>query len=73
MPTKGVSHGEICVLLHLLKRRMGTDDPSPGDRTAAVRQLAGAMGGSIEAIYWMTGRTTGSSSPICPIPSAPPR
>ena len=28
---------------------------SPGDRTAAVRQLGGALGGPIEAFYWMTG------------------
>ena len=28
---------------------------SPGDRTAAVRQLADALGGSVEAIYWMFG------------------
>jgi len=28
---------------------------NPGDRTAAVRQLAGALGGSVESIYWMFG------------------
>ncbi len=28
---------------------------SPGDRTAAVRQLAGSLGGSVESIYWMFG------------------
>ena len=28
---------------------------SPGDRTAAVRQLASALGGSVESIYWMFG------------------
>jgi len=28
---------------------------NPGDRTAAVRQLASALGGSVESIYWMFG------------------
>jgi uncharacterized protein with GYD domain len=28
---------------------------SPGDRTAAVRQLADSLGGSVESIYWMFG------------------
>jgi uncharacterized protein with GYD domain len=28
---------------------------SPGDRTAAVRQLASVLGGSVESIYWMFG------------------
>lgn len=28
---------------------------SPGDRTAAVRQLASTLGGSVESIYWMFG------------------
>ena len=28
---------------------------SPGDRTAAVRQLASALSGSVESIYWMFG------------------
>src|SRR5215472_2422905 len=28
---------------------------SPGDRTAAVRQLADSVGGSIESVYWMFG------------------
>lgn len=32
---------------------------SPGDRTAAVRQLAGAVGGSIESLYWMFGAHDG--------------
>jgi uncharacterized protein with GYD domain len=32
---------------------------SPGDRTAAVRQLADSVGGSIESIYWMFGAHDG--------------
>ena len=28
---------------------------SPGDRTAAVRQLIDSLGGSVESIYWMFG------------------
>jgi uncharacterized protein with GYD domain len=28
---------------------------NPGDRTAAVRQLATSLGGSVESIYWMFG------------------
>lgn len=32
---------------------------SPGDRTAAVRQLAGSLGGAVESIYWMFGTHDG--------------
>jgi uncharacterized protein with GYD domain len=32
---------------------------SPGDRTAAVRQLADAVGGSLERVYWMFGAQDG--------------
>lgn len=32
---------------------------SPGDRTAAVRQMADSMGGSLESIYWMFGTHDG--------------
>jgi uncharacterized protein with GYD domain len=32
---------------------------SPGDRSAAVRQLIGSLGGSFESIYWMTGAYDG--------------
>jgi uncharacterized protein with GYD domain len=32
---------------------------SPGDRAAAVRQLADSVGGSIESIYWMFGAHDG--------------
>ena len=32
---------------------------NPGDRTAAVRQLADSVGGSIESIYWMFGAYDG--------------
>ena len=32
---------------------------SPGDRTAAVHQLADAMGGSVECLYWMFGAYDG--------------
>lgn len=32
---------------------------NPGDRTAAVRQLLGELGGSLEAMYWMTGAHDG--------------
>jgi uncharacterized protein with GYD domain len=28
---------------------------SPGDRTAAIRQLTSALGGSIESVHWMFG------------------
>jgi uncharacterized protein with GYD domain len=28
---------------------------SPGDRTAAIRQLTNALGGSVESVYWMFG------------------
>jgi uncharacterized protein with GYD domain len=28
---------------------------SPGDRTAAVRQLTDSLGGSVESAYWMFG------------------
>ena len=32
---------------------------SPGDRTVAVRQLAGSAGGSVESAYWMLGTPYG--------------
>lgn len=32
---------------------------SPGDRTAVVRQLADALGGSVECLYWMFGTHDG--------------
>ena len=32
---------------------------SPGDRTAAVRQLAGSVSGSFDSMYWMTGACDG--------------
>ncbi len=32
---------------------------NPGDRTAAVRQLAGAVGGSVESVHWMFGAHDG--------------
>ena len=32
---------------------------SPGDRTAAVRQLADSLGGSLESAYWMFGTHDG--------------
>ena len=32
---------------------------SPGDRTAAVRQLADSVGGSVESVYWMLGTHDG--------------
>lgn len=32
---------------------------NPGDRTAAVRQLADSMGGSLDSLYWMTGAHDG--------------
>lgn len=32
---------------------------NPGDRTAAVRQLAGSAGGSLESAYWMFGAHDG--------------
>ena len=32
---------------------------TPGDRTAAVRQVLGALGGSLECIYWMFGSHDG--------------
>jgi uncharacterized protein with GYD domain len=32
---------------------------SPGDRTAAVRQLTDSVGGSVESVYWMFGAQDG--------------
>jgi uncharacterized protein with GYD domain len=32
---------------------------NPGDRTAAVRQLADSVGGSLESAYWMLGAQDG--------------
>ena len=32
---------------------------SPGDRTAAVRRLAGSAGGSVESVNWMLGSHDG--------------
>jgi len=32
---------------------------NPGDRAAAVRQLADSVGGSIESLYWMSGAHDG--------------
>ena len=32
---------------------------SPGDRTAAIRQLTDSLGGSVECIYWMFGTHDG--------------
>ncbi|MGO8886420.1 MAG: GYD domain-containing protein [Streptosporangiaceae bacterium] len=46
---------------------------TPGDRTAAVRQLADSMGGSVESVYWMLGTYDGILSADAPTRSAPPR
>jgi uncharacterized protein with GYD domain len=32
---------------------------NPGDRTAAIRQLAESLGGSVECVYWMSGAYDG--------------
>lgn len=32
---------------------------APGDRAAAIRQMLGSVGGSLEAIYWMFGAYDG--------------
>ena len=32
---------------------------SPGDRTAAIRQVAESLGGSVECVYWMFGTYDG--------------
>lgn len=32
---------------------------SPGDRSAAIRQLLEKLGGSLESVYWMTGAHDG--------------
>lgn len=32
---------------------------APGDRTAVVRQLAAALGGSVDCLYWMFGAHDG--------------
>jgi uncharacterized protein with GYD domain len=32
---------------------------NPGDRTAAIRQLAESLGGSLECVYWMSGAHDG--------------
>ncbi len=32
---------------------------SPGDRTAAVRQVLASIGGSLESVYWMFGTHDG--------------
>jgi uncharacterized protein with GYD domain len=32
---------------------------NPGDRTAAVRQLLGSIGGNLESAYWMLGAHDG--------------
>jgi uncharacterized protein with GYD domain len=32
---------------------------APGDRTAAVREVLGSMGGSLESIYWTLGSHDG--------------
>jgi uncharacterized protein with GYD domain len=41
---------------------------APGDRTAAVRQVLGSMGGSLESIYWMFGSHDGLA--ICEVPDS---
>ena len=46
---------------------------SPGDRTAAVGQLADSVGGSVESAYWMFEPMTDSSSSMSPTRSAPLR
>jgi uncharacterized protein with GYD domain len=46
---------------------------SPGDRTAAVRQLTDSVGGSVESIHWMFGAHDGSLSWMCPTRLAPLR
>jgi uncharacterized protein with GYD domain len=40
----------------------------PGDRTAAVRQVLGSLGGSLECIYWMSGPFDGIA--IADLPDA---
>ncbi len=32
---------------------------TPGDRTAAIRQLLDSLGGSLESVYWMLGTHDG--------------
>ena len=39
---------------------------TPGDRTAAIRQLPDSLGGSLESVTGCSGPTTGSSSPMSP-------
>ena len=41
---------------------------APGDRTAAVRQVLGSLGGSLECIYWMLGSHDGIA--ICELPDS---
>ena len=45
---------------------------NPGDRTAAVRQLADSVGGSLESAYWMFGAHDGIVIVDIPTRSAPP-
>ena len=40
---------------------------NPGDRTAAVRQLAASVGGSLESAYWMFG-----ACHVAPVPQGRP-
>lgn len=41
---------------------------APGDRSAAVRQVLGSVGGSLECIYWMFGSHDGIA--ICEVPDS---
>jgi uncharacterized protein with GYD domain len=41
---------------------------APGDRSAAVRQVLGSVGGSLECIYWMFGSHDGIA--ICELPDS---
>lgn len=41
---------------------------APGDRTTAVRQVLGSVGGSLESIYWMFGSHDGIA--ICEVPDS---
>src|SRR6266516_5810832 len=57
--TKGTTMARYAVFFTYTSDAWARMIKSPGDRTAAVRQLADSVGGSLESAYWMFGAHDG--------------
>jgi uncharacterized protein with GYD domain len=59
MPTKGVPVSKYTVFFSYSSAAVKGMIDHPSDRSAAVRELAKSLGGSVEAVYWMQGNHDG--------------